>query len=324
MSEKTGITGAIVEQDDENLDDDTTSTPVTPPTTPKSLADVRNAVKASLTDTDPEEEEEEPAEEESPGAKPAEVAPAEPAPVETEPKPAEVDPDPLTTPKFTQADIDRIIDGVIKKERTREDNALKRLRDVELAAGMPIDQLLQRTRQQRISAKMDETGLDEDTARRFVEQEEKVARYEAEQARIQQEREEEQRANAYLRERNTFLADTTKDPVRRAFAQKYAAEIDMLSENGAKLTYEVARDFVLGQKMEEIVKAREEAVKAAATKPTGKAPVVSSTGRAPASAPVLTAQEKDVAHMMYRNLPKAEAERRYAKAKEQLAKTRGQ
>lgn len=326
MADKSGITGPIVEQDDPNEQDEI-STPVAPTSAPKSFDAVKAAVKAAMAGESAEEEEEEAQEEETPGEQPAEEKPAESAPVETETKPTETPPevDPVEVKQFSQKDIDRIISEVIGKERKREDSALKKLRDLELAAGAPLDKLMTQIREGRIQAVMDSTGLDEETARRMVLQEEELARIKAEREREMQEREEEKKVNAYILERNTWLADKNVPADLRAFAQKYAAEIEAISDGGRLMSYSVARDYVLGQKLPEIIRAREEAaaakVMANVQKSGTKAPVPA-TGKPPASAPVLTAQEKEIAYTMYRNLSKAEAERRYAQAKAQLQKTR--
>lgn len=306
--EKSGITGPQVEDDNPNDTDEAPETPAKP------LSPAQEAMKAMLTgkpapaEEDKEEEGDE--EQSEKDAAPAETPPVEEGPEpKKEPEPAT---DPVKEPKFSQADIDRIIDGVIKKERSREDSALKRLRDLELRAGAPIDQLMQQVFANRVQQVVDTTGLDEETARRMVEQEEKVKRYEAEQERMQQEREEEKKVNTYITERNTWLADTSVTADLRAFAQKYAADIEAISDGGRLMSYAVARDYVLGQKLPEIIKAREEAAAAKAKQAApAKAPVAAS-GKGPSTGPVLTEQQKRMAHELLPHLSKAEAEKRYA------------
>lgn len=337
MAEKSGITGPIVEQDDPNLNDEPSS-PVAPTDKPASFEAVKGAVRAAKGEIEPDnestpDEQDEPADEQPDdgGAPSEEDTPqkdeSSPEPV---PKPESEPEDPLSVKQYTQKDLDervqRAVDSVIRKERTREDSARKQIHQLEIIAGMSLDKIMAQIRQNKIQALTDRLGIDETEARQMVEAEEERARLKAEREQMLRERELEKKMNAYLTERNTYLADNSVPAEMRAFAQKYAAEIDELADHGRTMTYAVARDYVLGRRMHEILKAREQAAEQrtlAKVQKGGAKPPAPDAGKATATGPVLTAEEKEIAYAMYANLSKAEAERRYAKAKAELAKRRG-
>lgn len=337
MSEKSGITGPIVEQDDPNLADEP-STPVEPGDLQSSFEAVKAAVRAAKGEMDPEDtpassEQDESVDELGEGEESPDGQGEETTESQGDEEPADSAPaseDPLSAKLYTQKDLDervqRAIDAVIKKERTREDSARRQISQLEIIAGMHMDQIMAQIRQNRIQSLVDRLGIDETEAAELVEAEVERARLKAEREQILREREEEKKVNAYLAERNTFLADKSVPAEVRAFAQKYAAEIDAIADHGRALTYSVARDYVLGQKMAEILKAREQAAEQrtlAKVQKGGSKPPAPNSGKPPASEPVLTVAEKEMAYRMYPDLSKAEAERRYAKAKTELAKLRG-
>lgn len=338
MTEKSGITGPMVESDDPNLADEP-SNPVEPGDLQSSFDAVKHAVQVAKGEIAPDEEAESEEQEDADTEQPMDGEDEQneqESTLQDEAKAANPEPqsepeDPLSVKLYTQKDLDervqRAVDAVIRKERTREDSARKRINQLEIIAGIPFDQIIAQVRQNRVQSLVDRLGIDETEARQLVEAEEERARLKAEREQILREREFEKKQNEYLAARNAFLSDRSVPAEIRAFAQKYANEIDLISDFGRAMTYEVARDYVLGRKMAEILKARELAAEQkvlAKVQKGGTKPPAPNSGKPPASEPVLTAAEKQMAYALYANLSKAEAERRYAKAKAELAKMRGQ
>lgn len=137
---------------------------------------------------------------------------------------------------FTQADIDRIV-----QERLARDRKSQAVKELEQITGMEINAILDYARQNKVAARAEELGISQDEARRIIENEERVARLEEEQ-RIQAEHNQAiMRAIAYQQAKSRYL----NDPL----VKKYEREIDNFAQGGLALDFEPAMNFILGEKL---------------------------------------------------------------------------
>lgn len=197
-------------------------------------------------------------------------------------------------------------DAVLAKERAREDSARRKLRDVELLIGKSLDELIAEYRGYQVQMLMDRDGLDEDTARRIIEAEARARQLEA----MEQERQREHQVwvakNKFAQDLAEFLNDPKADPSVKKLTAKYRQDIEDLAfdafEKGNMISMEVARDYILGKHLPELLKEQQaelERAKAAAEQRVLKnvqerSKVKPESGSAPSvpSVPTLSREER--------------------------------
>lgn len=205
------------------------------------------AVKGEPEDEeDPEEDPEaEPAEEPDEDAEADPETPDTPGAETPEPEPEIPEED---RPKFSQRDLEQKI-----AERLARDRKAKTLRDLEALTGKTAEQLLEEQRSAKVGEVAYEHGWDEATAKKYVEEQEELQRLRAERQQTQEERERLERMNAYTTAKNAWQANPKISDKKRALAKKYTADIDAFSDFGKGVAYEVAVDFIIGQKVDELL-----------------------------------------------------------------------
>lgn len=152
------------------------------------------------------------------------------------------DPKPAAEPekKFTQEDLDRLIDQRLARERARQEEEQRRLLERQKEETQK-KQLFEERYTDRFQQLLD-VGYPEDAAkktaerdvRREIEQEIKLSQLEQQIA---------------MSEKMALYSQQKADVLSRVpLAAKYVQEIDAVSKNGAEVDFETAAYFVLGQK----------------------------------------------------------------------------
>jgi hypothetical protein len=167
-------------------------------------------------------------------------------PEEAEEEPAEEpqeEPEPPANGKFyTQAELDALISSRVQREQAKYQNLnLDAIRKLEKAAGMPVNDILEHVKGNKIQSLVDE-GVDEDKARKQVEQE---LHFEELQERVQRSENYIQtmtRSVNYEREKNAVI---NKNPLYK----KFESEIDTFSAYGENLGFEDAAKYIIGDKI---------------------------------------------------------------------------
>jgi len=137
---------------------------------------------------------------------------------------------------FTEEDVNRII-----QERLARDRKSQAVRELEQITGMGIDDIIAYTRNNKIEARAEELGISTDEARAMLEKEERLAKIEQELAEERRQREFITKTIAY----NQAKAKYANNPL----IKKYEKEIDAFSGNGMIADFEVAMNYILGQKV---------------------------------------------------------------------------
>lgn len=179
-----------------------------------------------------EDDQEEPVEQPDPApATPPATATAQqpPAPAGTPPAAEE--------PRFTQAELERIIG-----ERLSRDRKTTAVRQLEAIAGAPLEDLVSDYRTQQVERAQEQFAMTEDEAATYVGQQEELRGLKAQQQFMQQQQESMQQMMAYQQEKAKTLAGNP-------LAKKYEAEIDQFSGMGTALPFEAAMAYVVGQKV---------------------------------------------------------------------------
>lgn len=184
--------------------------------------------------------------------KPAAEKPAEEKPAEE--KPAVV---PTDERRYTQKDFDELAGKVRAQEREAQEKAKQKLRDLEIASGLKYEELLSHQRNSRKQEAAERFAMSEEDAETYVLEREELIRLKAEREAVQKEREEEKATAAFALMRTNYLSDASTPAHLKALTQKYAADIDAFADSGKTIPFNVARDFVLGQKLNEILSSRD-------------------------------------------------------------------
>lgn len=256
------------------------------------LRDLLKSASAPAEEGDPESEH--PPTKPSAPAKEGEGDPpakdADPPGQEEPSKPEEQPPTEQPTEKrYTDAELQEAIreavrkasqeaaDAVIKRERARQESAVAKLRDLEAVFGVSLDTIVAQGRESKVREAMETFAMDEETARQYVATREENARLKALEQQRQFEHQVQTLRNTFIQDKLKFMADAQSDPDIKKLAQKYDAEIVAFAEealaNGQQLSYDVARDYVLGRHQKEILaelRAEAEKLKAAAQQKTLK------------------------------------------------------
>lgn len=213
-----------------DLPDTEDDNPETPDDEDVDLESLLAEAEEDMGDEDEEEGEEENGEDKGeeegsePAAKPNNVNPPPPPPIQYQER------------LFTQADVDRIV-----QERLARDRKSQAVRELEQLAGMDINAILDYARQNKIAAKAEELGISHEEARRILENEERVARLEEEQCIQAEHNRAIMRAIAYQQAKAKYI----NDPL----VKKYEREIDNFAQGGLVLDFEPAMNFILGEKL---------------------------------------------------------------------------
>ncbi len=134
---------------------------------------------------------------------------------------------------FTQDDVNRIVGNARIKGREYEKVAAE-LQDI---TGMELPQIVDYIRNAQVTQFADEKGLPEEEAREILQDKQKLFQMEQQMKEFQ----EQQQQLGYQQEKSKFI----KDPM----VKKYEREIDEFSQGGSVLTFEVAMNYVLGEKL---------------------------------------------------------------------------
>lgn len=228
-------------------------------------------------------EEEEP--EQEPGGKPTEESGSTEEP-EEKAEETEQEEEPAKEPTFTQADVDRIL-----QERLARDRKSQYVKELEELTGMEISGIVDYAKRQRVVQRAEEMGITEEEAEKIVTQEEKLREYDERMKSYEQQQQAIRSALSYGQEKAQHL----NNPI----VKKYEKEIDNFAQGGLQCSFIPAMNFVLGQKVisgeltEQMKNAAEQKTLANISK-RSKIAVEKAGGVAPAST-FLTPQEKRMA-----------------------------
>lgn len=250
-------------------------------------------LSALLTDDDEQEEDAEDTEQEEEPEQP-EGPPSEPA-----------------GKFYTQQELDALIGSRVQREQAKYANLdLNSIKQLEKAAGMPVNDILEHVKGNRVQSLVD-NGVDEDIARKQVEQD---LHFEELQERVQRSEgyiQNMTRSVNYERQKNAII---NSNP----YYKKYEAEIDAFAANGENLDFENAAIYILGKKFaegelrEDIVKGTENKL-LASSKRRSKTPESGSVPGGKAKGQ-LTSYERSAAQAF------GISEKEWLKSKQQLEK----
>lgn len=173
--------------------------------------------------------------EDEPEEKPEDTEPEE----EQDDEPAEEQPDGKF---YTQAELDALISSRVQREQAKYANFdLNSIRQLEKAAGMPVSDILEHVKGNRIQSYVDE-GMDEQKAQRQVEQE---LQFDELQERLHHAESYMQAMSSsaqYERQKNSVI---NKNPLYK----KFESEIDEFAGYGMTLPFEEAAKYIIGDKI---------------------------------------------------------------------------
>ena len=153
---------------------------------------------------------------------------------ETPPAQAETQPEQPPQRLFTQADVDRIV-----QERLARDRKIRQLRELEQLAGMDLEGILAHVKENQVKAIAEEKGISEEDARHIVENQERLRRLEEEMQAERAYREHLARTMAYQQAKMRYM--------NNPLVKKYEAEIDAFSQHGLLVDFEPAMNYIIGQ-----------------------------------------------------------------------------
>ena len=143
---------------------------------------------------------------------------------------------------YTQDELDALISSRVQREQAKFANLdVQSVRKLEKAAGMPISDILEQVKNNRVQSYVD-NGMDEDLAARQVEQD---LTFEELQERVQRSEgyiQNMTRSVNYEREKNAVI---NKNPLYK----KFESEIDAFSAYGSNLGFEDAAKYIIGEKI---------------------------------------------------------------------------
>lgn len=188
---------------------------------------------------------------------------------------------------FTQADVERIIE-----QRLGRDRKAKTVRELEAILGKPLEEFIDDVRRQKIEEIADRYGLSEEEARQFIEQQAQLREFQQRQKELEEQQKIIQAKLQYVEDKRRAMSD----PRRAQLIRQFEAEIDQIAEQ-FNVPFDVAARYVIGDKMlsGDLTGRLEEAAKQRVlrSKDNAAAPVSGRSGGA--SGPVLTPAERALA-----------------------------
>lgn len=175
------------------------------------------------------------------GVQPA--APTQPAQPAQPADPTQTPPtDPNQVLQYTQAEIDRIVES-----RLGRDRKAKQVREIEAMVGMPLEQWVEQQRTAKVQQAMEQYTMTEDEAKAYVDNQERIAKLEADAQEVRERQDALARVTAYQQQRAQVIASK---PAIAPLAAQFAKEVDEFTHLGTEpVTYEEGLAFVLGQKL---------------------------------------------------------------------------
>lgn len=229
------------------------------PETPDEIDSKGAAAAAPETDDDTPDGEEVEGEQPQHPAKPAETKPEgtevkPPTAAEAAPK---TQPGEVTFTPEQQAKLDKILADRLARDRQAREKELEaertKIRRLEALAGVTADQLAEKLKAGEIERAQMEFAMDEETARKYVETQQRLRELEATEAERRQKAEEAEKGLAFERAKLTFTNDPKADPIFKLALEKYGDEVATFSNNGQDVNFLVALKYVAGEHLPEIV-----------------------------------------------------------------------
>ena len=227
--------------------------------------------------------------------------PDEEADEEPEEEPQEEPEDePVPDGKFyTQDELNNLISSRLQRERAKFSNiepTVEAVRQLEKAAGMPVGDILEHIKGNRVQAYVD-NGMDEEKARKQVDVELEYEQLKEKSNHLEGYVQNLNRSMQYDRQKSAFLSKTTN---LTPYYKKLEDEIDKFAGFGENLSFEDAAKYILGDKVakgeiiEDIRKGAENKLLATSQK-RGKATIESGSQAGGKTEGKLSAYERNAA-----------------------------
>lgn len=137
--------------------------------------------------------------------------------------------------------VNRILQDRLARDRASRAPEMEKLMRLQRRAGLDLDGILEHVTKNKIEDIAMEYGVDEDEARRILEEREELE-FRREQERTWQEQQTaNQRQAAYFQEKQQYL--------NHPMVRKYEREIDQFAQGGMAIDFVPAMNYVLGQKV---------------------------------------------------------------------------